>query len=133
MRPERMRADPSEEFLTSERCWILEIANDEGDEELSIARARVGPGITTEWHELIDTEERYVVVAGEGRVEIGGLAPARVQAGDVVRIPANTPQRISNTGFEDLVFYCICTPRFEPGCYARRSDREDRDGGGVDG
>jgi mannose-6-phosphate isomerase-like protein (cupin superfamily) len=128
-----MRADPSEEFLTSERCWILEIANDEGDEELSIARARVGPGITTEWHELIDTEERYVVVAGEGRVEIGGLAPARVQAGDVVRIPANTPQRISNTGFEDLVFYCICTPRFEPGCYARRSDREDRDGGGVDG
>ena len=26
-------------------------------------------------------------------------------------------QRITNTGDTDLVFLCICTPRFDPQCY----------------
>lgn len=125
MRPRLRRANPRQEFETPERCWILEIANDKGDDELSISRARVSPGVTTEWHELRDTDERYVIVNGNGHVEVGGLLSARVQPGDVVQIPANTTQRITNTGQEDLVFYCICTPRFLPQCYLRRSDLED--------
>jgi len=40
-----------------------------------------------------------------------------VGAGDVVRIPANTPQRITNTGATDLIFYAICSPRFQAKCY----------------
>lgn len=117
--------EASHEFETPEGCWILEVANDDGDEELSIARARVAPGATTQWHELSDTNERYVVVQGRGRVEVGGLPPADVGPGDVVRIPARTPQRIGNTGRQDLVFYCICTPPFRPECYARRDDIEN--------
>ncbi len=62
MRTEIRRADPGHEFETPERCLILEIANDEGDDELSISRARVPPGVTTEWHELRNTNERYVIV-----------------------------------------------------------------------
>ena len=124
MRPEVKKIDSCKEFLTPERCSILEVANDGGDEELSISRARVQPKVTTEWHELRDTNERYVIVKGRGRVEVGELPPVDVAAGNVVRIPANTPQRISNRGQEDLVFYCICTPRFHPDCYVR-SDLED--------
>ncbi len=124
MRAERRRAEPSQEFESSERCWILEVANDKGDEALSIARARVSPGVTTEWHELRDTDERYIIVTGYGRVEVGGLPSADVRPGDVVRIPANTPQRVTSTGSDDLVFYCVCTPRFRPYCYVRRSDLE---------
>ena len=38
------------------------------------------------------------------------MPPTEVREGDVVRIPANTPQRITNTDVEDLTFYCICCP-----------------------
>jgi mannose-6-phosphate isomerase-like protein (cupin superfamily) len=56
-------------------------------------------------------------VEGSGRVEIEGLPPTDVAQGDVVVIPADVPQRISNTGSEDLVFFCICTPRFRQANY----------------
>ena len=39
---------------------------------------------------------------------------------DHVRIPANTPQRIANVGDVDLVFYCVCTPRFVQSAYGLR-------------
>ena len=34
-----------------------------------------------------------------------------------VWIPAGVPQRISNTGEGDLVFHCLCTPRFRQEAY----------------
>ena len=34
-----------------------------------------------------------------------------------VVIPAGVPQRITNNRDEDVVFYCICTPRFRPDGY----------------
>lgn len=78
----------------------------------------------TEWHELRDTDERYVIVSGYGLMEMGGLPSADLKPGDVIRIPATTPQRVTNTGQDDLIFYCVCTPRFRPNCYVSRSDLE---------
>ena len=112
------RADPSREILTPENCFILELANDAGDPDVSIARARVLPGVTTEWHRVKDIDERYVIVRGTGKVEVGDLPPAVVSEGDVVRIPANTPQRITNVGDVDLVFFAVCTPRFVQTAYS---------------
>ena len=109
--------NPAAEFATAERCFITELANHGNDPAVSIARARVEPGVTTAWHKLRGTEERYIIVSGEGRVEVGGLAPADVVANDVVSIPPDTPQRITNTGTKDLVFFAVCTPRFTPDCY----------------
>jgi mannose-6-phosphate isomerase-like protein (cupin superfamily) len=43
-----------------------------------------------------------------------------VKAGDVVLIPAGKFQRIANVGKDDLVFLCICTPRFEAKHYHDR-------------
>jgi len=117
MRAEIRKVPTTAEFQTEERCHILEIANDSGDEFVSIARARVQPGVVTALHCLRDVAERYVIVAGVGRVELGGLDPVDVSAGDVVRIPPGTSQRISNTGSTDLIFYCICSPPFNPDCY----------------
>ena len=111
------RADPSKEFLTQENCFILEVSNDAQDPDTSIARARVRPGATTAWHRLEGIVERYIIVRGKGRVEIGDLPPAIVSEGDVVLIPANVPQRITNVGDEDLVFFCVCTPRFVQNAY----------------
>jgi mannose-6-phosphate isomerase-like protein (cupin superfamily) len=116
MKARVVRPDPAAEHMTRERCLILESWNDESDPSVSVARARVAPGVTTELHSL-DVDERLVIVAGRGRVEVGELEPAVVGPGDVVVIPAGTPQRITNDGQEDLVFYCVCTPRFRPDAY----------------
>ena len=110
------RAQPSE-YLTPEGCYILESWNDAADPAASIARARVAPGITTRLHRLEGVAERYLIVAGEGVARIGGEPTATLRPGDVVAIPAGVTQQITNTGSTDLVFYCVCTPRFTPGCY----------------
>ena len=111
-----VRPDAEAEHMTRERCLILESWNDESDASVSVARARVAPGVTTELHSL-EVDERLVIVAGRGRVEVGELEPAAVAPGDVVVIPTGTAQRVTNDGDSDLVFYCVCTPRFRPDAY----------------
>ncbi len=105
------------EYATAERCRIVEVSNSADDPDVSIARARVGPGVTTRWHRLAGTAERYVILAGAGRVEVGDLPPQRVGPGDVVLIPPGRRQRIANVGAADLVFLALCTPRFRAECY----------------
>jgi mannose-6-phosphate isomerase-like protein (cupin superfamily) len=112
MKASVIRPDPADEYGTDERCHILEMSNSENDEALSIARARVEAGETTAFHRCESTAERYIILEGEGRVEIEGLAPQRVEVGDVVIIPPSAEQRIENTGSTDLVFLALCTPRF---------------------
>jgi len=112
-----LRPDDADEYDTEERCFILELSNAASDEALSIARARVEPGVTTAWHRVIGTTERYVILDGAGRVEVEGLEPQAVTAGDVVIIPPEARQRIANTGAVDLVFLALCTPRFRPENY----------------
>lgn len=115
--PPILRAHPGVEVFIEEGCYILELSNSAGDPELSIARARVLPGATTRWHRVRDTVERYVILDGMGRVEIGDYPPQEVQAGDVVMIPPSVKQRIANIGEGDLVFLAICTPRFRHEAY----------------
>ena len=107
----------SAEYYTEERCYINELANIADDPAVSIAQARVMPGITTRLHRLRAITERYVILAGTGRVEVGGLPPQDVASGDVVLIPPGCPQRITNTGIEDLLFLAICSPRFAQAAY----------------
>jgi mannose-6-phosphate isomerase-like protein (cupin superfamily) len=107
----------SEYFFSIEGCHIWEIHNHPADPELSVARARVPPGITTRWHRLYGVTERYMIQDGWGRVELGGEPAREVAAGDVVVIPPGVDQRITNIGSTDLVFLAVCTPRFTPNCY----------------
>lgn len=113
MKPLIRRVKKSDEFYTEERCHILELSNSPDDEGLSIARARVEPGVTTALHSVTETVERYVILSGSGRVEIEGLEPTDVEPNDVVIIPAGATQRIANTADTDLIFLAICTPKFE--------------------
>ena len=109
--------DEDSEYFFAEGCFIVESSNSPDDPALSVARARVEPGRTTRWHYLQDIAERYVILAGEGDVEVGDLPLTRVHPGDVVIIPPGERQRIHNPGAEDLVFLALCTPRFEEGAY----------------
>ena len=107
--------DPGE-FRTRERCYMRELVNDASIGAFSLAVARVEPGVVTELHRL-SVDEWYVITAGEGLVTVGESKPLPVATGDVVQIPAGTAQKIENCGSTDLVFECVCLPRFTPSCY----------------
>lgn len=117
MRSEIKTAAAAPEFVTDERCYISEVANDAADEFVSIARARVDVGVTTAWHRLHGISERYVIVSGHGLVEVEGLEPTPVGPGDVVRIAPGQAQRIANGGNEQLIFYAVCAPPFDAQAY----------------
>ena len=122
MRERIFRADVASEFWTEERCFILELSNSVQDAAVSIARARVEPSVTTQLHRLNGVDERYVVLEGEGSMEVGDRRRVKVGPGDVVVVPAGTPQRIENTGDRDLLFLCVCTPRFVADAYESLED-----------
>ena len=105
------------EFKTEEQCHIVELHNNSADEDCSIARARVTAGVTTSLHSLKGIVERYVILSGSGEVKIDGQAGQMVAAYDVVNIPQGVSQQISNKGTDDLIFLCICTPRFKQEFY----------------
>ncbi len=119
----RYHDSPSE--LIEERCFVRELSNQESDAAVSIAEARVLPGVTTRWHQLTATTERYVILQGEGMVETSDCSKTLVGKGDVVVIPPDTPQRITNCGQQDLLFLAVCSPRFSFDAY---HDVEDQQG-----
>ena len=111
-----VRSANTREYWIRERCHIRELLNDPAVRDFSLAEARVGPGITTELHRLA-VNEWYVIKSGSGRMEVGGEPWADVTPGDFIAIRAGTSQRIENTGVDDLIFECICLPRFTVDAY----------------
>jgi len=115
MQPKIVRANQPLEYLTLERCYIAE---NHSDPAVSIARATIKPGVTTKAHHLKEgVQEIYIITNGKGIVKIGNLEPTEVTVGDVVVIPPLTSQKVTNTGSTDLVFYCVCNPRFTQSGY----------------
>ena len=111
-----MNGKAKPEQWTSERCYITELINDAQWSEVSLARCRVEPGVTTQLHAL-SVHEVYVIEEGNGQMRVGDSAPFTIGPGDTVSISKHTPQCVQNTGDSDLVFLCVCTPRFSPKCY----------------
>lgn len=111
-----MAGKPKPEFFTIERCYITELLNDSAWPEVSLARARVRPGVTTQLH-VLTVAEWYVIESGTGRVSVGDADPQSVSTGSVVTIPRGVAQKIENTGPDDLVFLCLCAPQFLQDCY----------------
>lgn len=111
------KVNPALEYYFAEKCYILELSNSPEDPALSIARARVSPGVTTRLHRLHGITERYVILEGQGAVAVDGDAWHPVGPGDAVIIPPSHPQQITNTGSVDLVFLALCTPRFVGDAY----------------
>ncbi len=105
-----------DEFWTSERCYIAELLNKDAYPEVSVARSRVEPGATTQLHSLT-VAEWYVIESGKGLMTVAEESPRKVGPGDIVSIPKNAPQMIANYGDSDLIFLCVCSPRFSQDCY----------------
>ncbi|MCW4009124.1 MAG: cupin domain-containing protein [Candidatus Bathyarchaeota archaeon] len=119
MKPKIVKANTLKEYMMPERCYIYENWGwvSAKDKDLSIARARIPPGVTSKAHHLEGVQEIYLITQGKGRVYVGDLEPTEVTQGDVVVIPAGISQKIANISETDLIFYCICTPSFTESCY----------------
>jgi len=104
------------EFATRERLYITELLNDPAVPDVSLARARVAPGVTTELHAL-SVLEWYVIERGRGLMKLGGQDAFEVGPGDAVQIASGREQQITNAGESDLLFLCVCVPRFTPDVY----------------
>ena len=105
-------SNESDEYFFVEGCHILELFNTKADESVSIARARVKPGVETKLHRLDGIKERYIIQSGVGLVSIGNQPKFTAKKNDVITIAPNIPQKIKNMGDDDLIFLAICTPRF---------------------
>ncbi len=117
MQTQITKANEADEYYFDEGCFILELSNTSADPDVSIARARVKPGVTTKLHRLTGVIERYVILSGLAKVEVGGTEFHDLSTGDVVIIPSLCSQRITNTGPDDLFFLAICTPQFTETVY----------------
>ncbi|MDO4903935.1 MAG: cupin domain-containing protein [Lautropia sp.] len=122
-KPLILRDDKRSESGIEPGCFITDWLNDPADADLSIARIRVEVGAATRLRRFQNICERYVVLQGQGRIELvgpnrsfteGDHTISALEPGDVVMIPAGYSRRITNIGAGDLIFLAICTPRFRP-------------------
>ncbi len=107
-----IKAESKPEKYFEEKCFITEIINTADFVSFSLSKAKVSPGTITDNHRIKDTEEVYFVLSGKGEMNINGKVVGIVEKDDVVFIPKNAGQQIQNIGTDDLVFLCICSPRF---------------------
>ena len=105
------------EYFSAERCYVTELYNNPLDSTVSVARIRVEPGVSTCWHRLTGISERYLLLSGQGLLELGEHPPRLLLEGDHALIEPDQAQRITNTGDSDLEFLVICTPRFQLAAY----------------
>ena len=134
-KPLILRDDHRTESGIEPGCFLTDWLNDPADPDLSIACIRVVPGAETRLRRFENIQERYVVLEGQGRIELVGPNRAftegdhtlsALEPGDVVGIPAGYSRRITNIGPVDLVFLAICTPRFRPAALPDARRRRQR-------
>lgn len=99
-------------FRAIDGCEVVEVvgAYTTGTREVSVARARIKPGLKTytHYHRFMEV---YIVIEGSGVMEVGGER-RRVGVGDAIVIPPYSHHSIENCGEGDLLIWCICTPAF---------------------
>jgi mannose-6-phosphate isomerase-like protein (cupin superfamily) len=78
----------------------------------SLAEATVAVKQKTHLHQHRTTEELYFITAGQGLMTLGDRQ-FEVHVGDTVCIRPGTPHCIENTGNQDLVLLCSCSPAYD--------------------
>lgn len=100
-------------FRTKDGSEIRELMHPavHGGSGQSLAEARITSGSTTALHRHHHSEEIYHVTGGEGLMTLGDEQFA-IRPGDSVLIAPGTAHRVHNTGREDLVILCCCSPPY---------------------
>ena len=108
----RSRAD-AVPFTTKDGSTIRVLldAREGGAANQSLAEAVLEPGQATERHRHAQTEEIYVVLEGEGEMEVEGDR-SRVGPGNAILIPAGARHQIRADDSGSLRFLCCCAPPY---------------------
>ena len=75
----------------------------------SLAEASLAAGQSTQRHQHRETEEIYMLLRGEGELEIDGNTK-HVSSGDAILIPPGAWHQITAT--TELDFLCCCVPPY---------------------
>jgi mannose-6-phosphate isomerase-like protein (cupin superfamily) len=78
----------------------------------SLAEARLAPGMSTQEHYHVKTEEIYYITHGTGRMRIDGEV-REVTNGDAIAILPGQRHKLWNTGSDVLRLLCCCAPGYE--------------------
>jgi mannose-6-phosphate isomerase-like protein (cupin superfamily) len=104
--------DDAVPFTTKDGSTIRELlGREQGVHNQTLAEAWLEPGEATQRHHHARTEELYVLLDGEGEMEIDGER-RRVRPGDAVLIPPGAPHRIVADAGVPLRFLCCCAPPY---------------------
>ena len=104
--------DDAPPFTTKDGSTIRELLGvDHGARSQSLAEAWLEPGQATERHYHAVSEELYVLLDGEGEMEVDGER-RRVAAGDAILIAPGAWHRIAADAGVPLRFLCCCAPPY---------------------
>jgi mannose-6-phosphate isomerase-like protein (cupin superfamily) len=111
IRPVRVRrlSEAAVEERGRLRSHFLLDAGDLGSKNLSVTWVDVPPGAEQRPHSHPDSEQIYVIVRGNGRMQVAGDTE-QVGEGDVVFIPPAATHGIKNEGSEPLVYVSAASP-----------------------
>jgi mannose-6-phosphate isomerase-like protein (cupin superfamily) len=111
IRPVRVRrlSEAAVEERGRLRSHFLLDAGDLGSKNLSVTWVDVPPGAEQRPHSHPDSEQIYVIVRGNGRMQVAGDTE-QVGEGDVVFIPPAATHGIKNEGPEPLVYVSAASP-----------------------
>ena len=77
----------------------------------SIALATVKPGKKTLRHTHETSTEFYYITRGVGTIQLNSKKEP-IEENTLIYIPAKTKHTVTNTGKEDLLILCICSPPY---------------------
>lgn len=92
------------------KTQILLQSGDVAGTDLTVTWVDVAPGSAQALHRH-GPEQVYIVVAGQGRMQVGE-EDREVVAGDLVHVPPDVPHGITNTGDQALSYLSAATPAF---------------------
>jgi mannose-6-phosphate isomerase-like protein (cupin superfamily) len=114
-KPEMKRSRYAEitPYITRDGSEIRELMHpqQQGSRHQSLAMARVLPGGATALHRHHLSEEIYHVSQGIGMMTLNDEAFA-IRSGDTLLIPPGQAHAVRNTGTQDLLILCCCSPAY---------------------
>lgn len=101
-------------YITKDGSKISELMHPllHSSQNQSLAEAVVPGGTRTHLHRHHRSEELYHITSGSGMMQLGE-DEFEVNSGDTVCIPPGTAHCIHNTGNDELVILCCCSPAYQ--------------------
>lgn len=105
--------EQAEPFTTKDGSTIRVLLDAQlgGTANQSLAEAWLEPGQVTQRHYHARSEELYVLLEGEGDMEVDGER-TRVGPGDAILIPPGARHQIQAASDTPLRFLCCCAPAY---------------------